>query len=79
MTAVSLPPAVVAVILNTLKDELSSASVSPNKTSKAPSVTVSVFSTATLSDSSSATGASFIPITVIVKVAVDSSVPSETV
>ena len=63
----------------TVKEELSSASVSPYKTSEVPSETVNVELGVVEFVSSSATGASLIPSIVIVKVDVSVSVPSETV
>ena len=79
MTAVALPPAVVATILDTVSEALPSTSVSPSKRSEVPSVTVKVLLTSTEPVSLSATGASLIPTTVIIKVAVSVVLPFEAV
>ena len=79
-TAVALPLAVVATMLDTLNEALPSASVSPSKRSEDPSVTVKVLPTATDPVSLSATGASFTPITVTVNTAISvPPFPSDTV
>ena len=70
----------VATILDTLNEALPSASVSPSKRSEDPSVTVKVWLILTDPVSLSATGASFIPVIVMVIVAISvSPCPSETV
>ena len=79
MTAVALPPAVVATILDTVSEALPSTSVSPSKRSEVPSVTVKVLLTSTEPVSLSATGVSLIPTTVIIKVAVSVVLPFEAV
>ena len=61
------------------KDAELSTSVSSFKTSFCDPVFVTVASSATVSVSSTASGASLIPVTVIVKVAVSVAVPSEIV
>ena len=63
----------------TVKEAESSASVSSFKTSFWDPVFVTVASSLTLSVSSMASGASLIPVTVIVKVAVSVAVPSDRV
>ena len=63
----------------TVKEAESSASVSSFKTSFCDPVFVTVASSLTLSVSSMASGASLIPVTVIVKVAVSVAVPSDRV
>ena len=67
------------LICVTVKTADSSTSISSFKTSFCDPVFVTVSSSATLSVSSTPTGASLTPVTVIVKVAVAVAVPSEIV
>ena len=67
------------LICVTVKLAESSASVSSFRTSSCDPVFVTVASSLTLSVSSMASGASLIPVTVIVKVAVSVAVPSDRV